>query len=46
MLRDENVAPCFMRQTISKSLNESSIKQENIALNSTMTKQSNSHLPQ
>ena len=39
MSSEEKVAPCFVRQNISWSSNESSRKHENIALKSTMTKQ-------
>ena len=42
MSSEEKVAPCFVRQNISWSSNESSRKHENIALKSTMTKQWNS----
>ena len=39
MLNEEKVFPCFVRQTISSSSNESSRKHENITLKSTMAKQ-------
>ena len=42
MLSEEKVAPCFVRQNISWSSNESSRKHENIALKSTTAKQLNS----
>ena len=38
MLNEEKVAPCFVKQTISSSSNESSRKHENIGLKSTTAK--------
>ena len=39
MLSEEKVAPCYVRQTISWSSNESNREHENIALKSTTAKQ-------
>ena len=46
MLSEEKFDPCFVRQTISWSSNESSRKHETIALKSTLIKQWNSLLQQ